>query len=179
MAFSTNILKDYLNPVFIETGTYKGDGVQTALDAGFETIYSFEASPQLWEYSYNRFINQPNVHIMNCDSSRYLPELLKSIKSHITFWLDAHECGDAYIDEGDCQRVIPTFDSQPLLMELRAISSHPIKDHIIIIDDMRLFNNKMLRSMIISINKRYIISYASGSYSNDILIAKASKELSR
>ena len=32
-------LRKYLHPVFIETGTYTGGGVQKALDAGFEQIH--------------------------------------------------------------------------------------------------------------------------------------------
>ena len=31
-------LSQYLNPVFIETGTYDGDGVTAALNVGFNTI---------------------------------------------------------------------------------------------------------------------------------------------
>jgi len=35
-------LKQFLNPVFIETGLWRGHGVVAAIHAGFEKIYSIE-----------------------------------------------------------------------------------------------------------------------------------------
>ena len=39
-------LKKYKNSVFLETGTYQGDGIKKALEAGFEKIYSIEINFQ-------------------------------------------------------------------------------------------------------------------------------------
>jgi hypothetical protein len=40
-------LKNHLNPVFIETGLYRGGGVRHALAAKFPKIYSIEYEPSL------------------------------------------------------------------------------------------------------------------------------------
>ena len=34
--------KKYLNPVFIETGSLQGKGIQAAIDAGFQKVISIE-----------------------------------------------------------------------------------------------------------------------------------------
>ena len=121
-------LKKYINPIFIETGTYIGDGVKEALDCGFETIYSIEID-------YNRFLNctkmfekNDNVIIIYGDSGVELPKLLKKIDKKVTFWIDAHYSADgAYIGDKWC----------PIKEEFEAIKDHHINDHTILIDDWR------------------------------------------
>ena len=44
MPASVELFKKYPNPVFIETGTCHGIGVQMALDAGFKYVFSIELS---------------------------------------------------------------------------------------------------------------------------------------
>lgn len=39
-------LKKYLNKNFVESGTYKRDGIQKALNAGFQKIYSIEVKKE-------------------------------------------------------------------------------------------------------------------------------------
>ena len=36
--------KKYPNPVFVETGSLMGDGIQQALEAGFQKVISIELS---------------------------------------------------------------------------------------------------------------------------------------
>lgn len=129
-------LKKYRNEynVFIETGTYNGDGVQAALNAGFSSIYSIELDPTRHKSCVNRFAEmKTNVHILCGDSSTTLPTLLQHIKEPAVFWLDAHYCNDdAKI--GD--------KWTPLKEEMDAIARHPIKTHTIIIDDWRCMDNQ-------------------------------------
>ena len=40
MSGSAAVFSKYPNPVFIETGSHTGDGIQFAIDAGFQTIIS-------------------------------------------------------------------------------------------------------------------------------------------
>jgi hypothetical protein len=61
MSMTVDILKNYPNEVFVETGTYKGDGIQMALDCGFKAIYSFEGSEELALIAGKRFINDKRV----------------------------------------------------------------------------------------------------------------------
>ena len=61
MTASKNLFKKYLNPVFVETGTHHGDGVQRAFDEGFKTVYSIEIDSSLFVECYHRFKNNKNV----------------------------------------------------------------------------------------------------------------------
>jgi hypothetical protein len=173
MALLEGTLKNYINPVFIETGCYKGDGIQQALDAGFNRVISLEASPELWQYCYNRFDSYINVEIFNLDSGKYLKDILVKVKERATFWLDAHGCGTVYFEDNGKYNEIKSFEGeQPLINELKAIRDHHIDNHTILIDDWRLFGNKNLVKQILKINSKYKIKFIDGSYKNDILVAE-------
>ena len=164
----------YINPVFIETGSYCGEGIQAAINAGFKTIYSIELSEFYFETCTNLFKDIPNVHLIFGDSADELPKLLKTIDQKCTFWLDGHWCGDVTA----CGK-----NPVPLMDELLAIKEHHRKDHTILIDDMRLLRNHDsewkdlkytihdLENVIRSINPKYTIYYDRGITIDDILIA--------
>ena len=84
------LFQRYPNRIFIETGSYVGDGIQSALDAGFETIYSIELSSQLFSHCCRRFEWDPRVLVCHGDSGEMLPGILKYIDEPVTFWLDSH-----------------------------------------------------------------------------------------
>lgn len=126
MPLFDGLLKKYLNPVFIETGTFLGDGICHAVWAGFNRIYSIEKSEYYYERAVDEFKYFPNVKIIYGDSSVELKKLIEDIDCPITFWLDAH-----YSEQGTAK------GDNPLLKELEAIRSHPIKTHDVLIDDIR------------------------------------------
>ena len=166
MLASVETFKKYLNPVFIETGSYEGHGIQHAINAGFYKIYSIEILPLYFNYCYDKFQKYNNVHLILGDSSVVLWDLLKNINDRITFWLDAHLSG------------LPSVDSCPLLNELEIIGKHYIKNHTILIDDLRDwniptygFNTETLKERILLINKDYKFSFADGYIPDDILVA--------
>jgi hypothetical protein len=166
-------LLKYWNPIFIETGTYYGDSVKAALSARFKKIYSIELNDKLYKDCKDKFkkeINEGRVKILLGDSSICLPMILKEINQRATFWLDAH------YSSGNTER--GSVDV-PLMMELGAISKHDIKNHTILIDDVRLFGSKgsedwsnvSLNSVIKTlkeINPCYAISYEKGFCKNDV-----------
>lgn len=164
------LFQKYMNPVFIETGTYHGDGVQQALDAGFNKVYSIELSRDLHSYCKVRFNHYDNVYLLYGDSGGVLVELLKTIKEQTTFWLDGHYSGeDTAIGS----------QNTPLLRELEAIREHSIKTHTILIDDLRGwykdthgFDTLDLMKKILTINPDYKFTLEDGFISNDILVAK-------
>jgi hypothetical protein len=95
--------------------------------------------------------------------------LLPGVTTRCTFWLDAHECGSGAGDAKDC----------PLLEELSLIAMHEIKEHTILIDDVRLFGTDSFPSVdqvigiIKAINPVYKIIYVNSSdFIEDILVAK-------
>tara|TARA_Y100000389_G_C17397662_1_gene483514 strand:+ start:464 stop:1003 length:540 start_codon:yes stop_codon:yes gene_type:complete len=125
-------LSEYKNPIFIETGTYNGDGVVKALESGFEQIYSIELDEERYQNCKEKFFDNDNVEILLGDSGKVLPELLKKLDKKVTFWLDAHYCGDG-----------ATLGEKwtPFREELEAINNHSNKENTIMINNWRCMNN--------------------------------------
>jgi len=171
MPLSTALLALHHSLVFIETGFYRGDGIQCALDVGFDCIYSADVSVFCHGWCSHRFEKElTKVHLHCGDSRDFLHELLPTITTQITFWLDAHFCGG---DGGDPEDV-------PLLEELKVIARHSLKNHILLIDDVRLMGtlhlpvsqNRIIQQ-IQKMNRGYRIEYCdSPDFPNDILVAK-------
>ena len=114
---------------FVETGTYFGEMVN-ALKGEFEQIQSIELNEFLFERAKRRFMNYSHIRILHGNSASMLPLALASVKQPTLFWLDAHysggitACGDQH---------------SPIFLELHHIFHHPIRGHVIVIDDARLF----------------------------------------
>ncbi len=167
--------KPYLNPIFIETGSYVGDGIRAALNAGFERVISIELSEYYYIYCREK-IQDERVTLLHGDSILVLPEVLKNINERCTFWLDGHYMSDPRTGNG--------IKAVPLWEELQAIAKHHIKGHTILIDDMRLLRAHDaewkdleycicdVEELIYTINPAYKISYDRGVVANDILIAQ-------
>lgn len=177
---------DYLNAyskhtnVFVETGTYQGDSVQTAVEFGFKELHSIELSNELYQACQLRFKNNPLVHLHNGDSPNVLKSLMSRITTRCTFWLDAHYSYSLNTPGSTC------YGPNPMLHELDAISTSLIKDHVIFIDDCRLFGSKSWNYLskesvlekLFQINPNYQLEYLSGRQSfgfvnptDDILVA--------
>lgn len=163
--------KKFPNRFFVETGSYEGEGISQAVNAGFAEIHSIELSELFYAKCQERFKNQSNVHLWLGDSGVILQNIISTISEPITFWLDGHWSGE------------PTARGKtntPILEELNAIQRHPIKTHIILIDDVRCFGQEefdyiklsgIIRK-IFEINRNYKITYARGHKHNDILVAQ-------
>ena len=121
--------KIYNISTFIETGTYLGEMVWE-VRKNFKKIYSIELDDFLFQTAKKRFAPFPNIQIIKGDSAKILPQILPNISEPCLFWLDAHYSG------GITQKVEP---ETPIVQELRIIKNHPIKDHIILIDDANAF----------------------------------------
>ncbi len=117
--------------ILIETGTYYGEMV-SAMKNRFDRIYSVECDRGLAERAVRRFARHPHIQILQGDSQRVLPELLKSLHQPALFWLDAGYYGWAGA-QGDNQR---------LSTELQTILRDPVKGHIILMDDARGLNGQ-------------------------------------
>lgn len=169
-----NLFRKYLSPVFIETGTLLGRGVKAALRAGFETVYSIELDPDLCAFNKAQFADLPNVHIVKGESPSALAQILASIDTPATFWLDAHRTGGG-LDGGT--------SPYPIIDELQVIGSHSIKCHTLLMDDRRLFDTEfkicedLVKQAVSAINADYQFCYADSNSPDvsegcqDILIA--------
>lgn len=158
------VLLKYKTDIFIELGSSIGEGVQVALDAGFNTIYTVEKDIKYFNITKNRYLNTNNVICIHGDSVEELKNILFSNPLRSTIWMDAH-------NDGSC----------PILKELDIIRMFSKNNNNnILIDDMRMFGKQehefitveeIIRS-IKDINVNYTISYEPSIYGQyDILSA--------
>lgn len=160
------------NKVFIETGSYAGEGIRNAIFAGYKDIHSIELADKYYQYckSYFKYIDWVNLYLG--DSVEQLPNILNKLETSATFWLDAHYSG------GDTAfKEVLT----PLMRELDIIKGHKIKNHTIIIDDLREwrtdypaigFGIEDIKRKILEINTDYHFSVVDGFVPEDVLVAE-------
>jgi len=133
------VLKDYLNDIFVETGTQYGKTVSIAIKLGFKQIYSIEIDPVLGMACQDKFAKYNHVHICCGDSIDMLPKILEQINKKSTFLLDAHLLSAK--NNGPKGKIIC-----PIMKELDYILEHNKKynlRHDILIDDRKFFNGKV------------------------------------
>ncbi len=113
----------------IETGTFKGDLI-FALLRDFDRLYSVEMGHDLFVAATRRFATERHVTILEGDSTKALPLILAKLSEPAIFWLDAHASGG--------ETATGKLET-PIESELSAILNHPVKTHVILIDDAREF----------------------------------------
>jgi hypothetical protein len=125
----------FSNTTLIETGTFHGDTVFACLPY-FDSITSIELSDELHKKATKRFLNNSKVKILHGASEQVLPKVLSQLYVPAVFWLDAHY-SMGITAKGN--------QNTPILEELKLILSHPIKNHIILIDDARCFHPNYIK----------------------------------
>lgn len=113
----------------VETGTLHGDMV-AAVMLDFDHIYSIELSRELYWLARLRFLGLRSVHLVQGDSSDELRTILERIDTPSIFWLDGHY-GGGHMARGK--------KDVPIVEELSAILAHRVRDHVIVIDDVGIF----------------------------------------
>jgi hypothetical protein len=192
MPLNSDILSQHVCELFVETGSYLGDGIQAAFDAGFARVWSVELGSNLHRHCATRFAPRldRSLFLREGDSAQQLellfreapPALICDKPQVATFWLDAHYSYGITV-QGE--------DETPLLRELRAISDSIQRGIIsakstLLIDDMsgwrkseHAFNAATLAEMLPCMNGEWTISFIDGVHSdgtifpNDILVAKS------
>jgi hypothetical protein len=120
--------------VLVETGTYKGGTAFWAV-GHFKRVISIEADER-W---YNRAVDRAkregitNLDLRRGDSRALLTTALADAGEPALLWLDAHWCGRA-------ERAHAVGNECPLASELQIANESGV-NHIIMIDDARLFIN--------------------------------------
>lgn len=176
-----NLLSKHLNAIYIETGIYRGDSLQMAIDAGFDAICGIDNDPDCIEFCKRRFDlygdNSGRINLRYADSAVYLGAFLASLNSllpntKITFFLDSHW----QMLEG----TEPGHNPFPLLQELKHIAAkrHCCGDTIII-DDMLImqdnivgYNEDDILKHLEIIDPNFNITRIANPVINGILIAK-------
>jgi hypothetical protein len=123
-AFNTDIL--------IETGTFLGDMIYAMKDQ-FKDIYSIELSEEFHARAKQAFKKYPHIHLVAGDSATALESVLGGVNKRCLFWLDGHYSGG--------MTAMADLWS-PVLAEIDTIHRHPVKEHVILIDDAVCFNGE-------------------------------------
>ncbi len=117
--------------VLVETGTYLGEMVD-AQKKWFKKIISIELDYALYKLAFKRFNKVSNIKILNGDSARLLKKIVNELDEPAIFWLDGHYSGGV---TAKGVKICPIYE------ELDAILGSDF-NHIVIIDDLRLFVGK-------------------------------------
>lgn len=155
---------------FIETGTYLGDTVHLAVEAGYKKVHSTELNSELFSNAVKLFASNQRVQIWLGDSVDILPEILESVKTPATYWLDAHASGPLGGGKSG---------GSPVIDELRLIRDLGNNESTIFIDDRRLFGSAEWSgvkeedaiALLKEINPNYNIYYLDGHTKEDVICA--------
>ena len=115
---------------FVETGTFLGNTVDAVSRLGIK-CHTIELDPAIHASTKEVLSIRRNIDFILGDAGIELPKLLKKIDEPTAFWLDGHYSGGV---TGQASQ------DTPVSAELSAILDHPVKQHIILIDDARLFD---------------------------------------
>ena len=121
--------KDFKGGIFVETGTFLGQTTEY-LTTHFRQIYTIELSEALYQQAKKRLGKYQCIEQIHGDSATALADILNKIDEPSVFYLDGHYSGGI---TAKTNKVTPIFE------ELSYIFNHPIKDHLIIVDDARCF----------------------------------------
>tara|TARA_R100000654_G_scaffold68770_1_gene97936 strand:- start:4881 stop:5441 length:561 start_codon:yes stop_codon:yes gene_type:complete len=177
------VRNDYNCNIYFETGLWNVVTEETslcqALKLNFDKCASVEINNKFINLAKEKFIEEiknDKLFLFEGDSknlNNYLQDLSIDKNDKILFFLDSHGSGHG------C----------PLVEELTAIKELESKNHIIMIDDVRIirgciwgdqrYNNanfeSELKNKILEINPNYEFSYLNGYQENDVLIASLSE----
>lgn len=121
---------------FVETGTYMGDTTLMAAQH-YEHVHTVEIHEGLYEKSKERAKEQgvKNITFYLGDSLTVLHEIVPLVKEGAVFFIDAHISNTDSSWNG--------VNHVPILEELDIILSHGIGPSVIIVDDLRLWKQKI------------------------------------
>jgi hypothetical protein len=123
-----DLQKKFSINTLVETGTFMGEMVYAQRDH-FKKIISIELSKELYQVARKRVRKFKHIEIINADSGKFLNSLVSEISVPAIFWLDGHYSGFETA-KGELET--------PIKQELDAIFKSKL-DHIVLIDDARLF----------------------------------------
>lgn len=117
---------------FVETGTYMGDMAHAVRDR-FDRIVTVELDSGFCKAARWRLRKLTHVTVIEGDSSKVLPQILQATHEPCLFWLDAHYSG---------WPTSKTDVETPIVRELELILDHPVREHVVLIDDACCFNGE-------------------------------------
>lgn len=127
------IIRSYLEhgsiSKFVETGTYNGETIDAVIDL-VDEVWSIELDERLADRAVKKYSQVPKVSILQGDSAELMETVLNKLRARAVFWLDGHYSGPG---------TAKADKNTPIVKELTSILNHSVNNHIILIDDARLF----------------------------------------
>lgn len=166
-------LSKYKNEIFVESGTFLGNGLKCALNSGYNKCYSIEIHEFLYKKAVARFsseIANNKVELFFGNSEVLLAEVVKRLDRPATFWLDAHISS---------QYGKKLAKNCPIIEELNSIDLSAIKTHTLLIDDLNCFGRPahdritvdQVKTRISKINPSYKFDFLDAARPQNILVA--------
>lgn len=151
--------------IFVETGTYRGQGVEAAIKCKYERIISFEIDTETQELNKIKFKNNDNIILITGSSADdcFKNEISK-LEEDAVFWLDAHQMHKGFVE-------CPIYDELLVICESEY-------NHIILIDDVRNFSKPCFNTSVEAIldfiskhNRKYKTWFGEvRDYKDDVLV---------
>jgi hypothetical protein len=185
ISFDLELLRATHNCVnYFETGLYdprENVSIHYANRANFNKIFSLEIRADWVTFANQIFANEVSsgrITLIN-DDSNYLGKYLsnETFQHKTIFFFDAH------VDNSNIHKHI---NMCPLINELTALKTLQRKDHVILIDDLRILRNPFpwneqsygninfidkIKELILEINPAYIFGTLDGHVKDDVLLA--------
>ncbi len=120
--------QQYTLRTLVEAGTHLGAMVH-ALRRDFDRVISIEPDDALWARARLRFAGDPRITIAHGDPRDVLPSLLDTLTTPALFWLNG------YPSDGGSS---PGARDAPVEREVDLILAHPVRGHVVLLDDPRL-----------------------------------------
>ncbi len=138
-----------------------GDTIWFLRDS-FSRLYTIEISPLLAELAVARFKRCQHVRVIQGDSARMLPGIIKEIQEPTLFWLDGHHSAGL---TGGAQQ------DSPIRQEIDAIFSLAEFPFAVLMDDARCFGSEKGYPSLVELEQRIraYAPHASWSVENDII----------
>lgn len=128
-SFIKMIAMAFKAPIFVETGTFRGDSTERA-SRYFPFIHTIELANDLFELCQNRFKGNSSITLHHGDSALILQTIVPILDKKAVFFLDAHNSGGGTA-KGET--------NTPILTEIRTVLQKALFDPILVIDDTRMF----------------------------------------
>lgn len=138
-----NLLREFPNRYYIETGCWRGDSLALALESGaFQEMHGIEISQEQIAFCKNRFdlyrSPRADMHLHHGDSAEILQDVINHCANDngdsITFFLDAHWQMFEGTDKGK-----NPFPIMKELLQIYSTSNAYHRPPTIIIDDWHIF----------------------------------------
>ncbi|MBV6459380.1 MAG: hypothetical protein HONBIEJF_02528 [Fimbriimonadaceae bacterium] len=132
------LFEKYSIQTFVETGSFRGDGILAALMAGVSEVLSCDIDEKMVETARSRFADDHRVAIYWGNSLAFLRACLPRVRGAALFWLDAHYPSHFHLSH------LETPDTRfPVKQELEII--HTLREgglsDVIMIDDIRVISS--------------------------------------